>query len=157
MEHHDFDLEGKSAITEWRVVSEAKSLRARDGRLSLVELRPRTGRYHQLRRHMAWACGCPLVGDATYGDSDESAERLRQRGLFLCSNGIEIEHPYYNTPEGRGEWIGIGAGRKERASGASLSEDEETGMVTVKARIDLPVKFESFLRRESSRASKFAD
>jgi len=25
---------------------------------------------------------------------------FRHRGLFLCSNQIEIAHPYYNTPAG---------------------------------------------------------
>ncbi|GAB4143740.1 MAG: RluA family pseudouridine synthase [Planctomycetota bacterium] len=40
------------------------------GRFSLVELRPRTGRTHQLRVHMA-AIGCPLVGDKLYGGNED--------------------------------------------------------------------------------------
>lgn len=41
-----------------------------DGRFALVELRPRTGRTHQLRVHMA-AIGCPLVGDKLYGGNED--------------------------------------------------------------------------------------
>ena len=33
----------------------------------LVELAPRTGRKHQLRRHLAWRLGAPIVGDWRYG------------------------------------------------------------------------------------------
>ena len=48
----DFSLEEKSAVTAWRVMEYAKSLKAFDGYLTLVDLKPKTGRYHQLRRHM---------------------------------------------------------------------------------------------------------
>ncbi|KAL7529045.1 hypothetical protein ACHAXR_006153 [Thalassiosira sp. AJA248-18] len=150
----DFDLDGKSAITEWRVVRKVKSLHGKDGQLTLVELRPKTGRYHQLRRHMAWVCNSPLVGDTTYDEADDSALRLRKRGLFLCSNEIELEHPYYNTPSGRKEWIAMG-GRKMLHGDALLWEDEDTDTVMIKARTELPKKFESFLKHENARATKF--
>jgi 23S rRNA-/tRNA-specific pseudouridylate synthase len=48
----DYDLDGKSAITSWRQIRRVQSLHGRDGQLTLVELKPKTGRYHQLRRHM---------------------------------------------------------------------------------------------------------
>lgn len=48
----DHDLDGKSAITSWKQIRVVQSLHGRDGRLTLVELKPKTGRYHQLRRHM---------------------------------------------------------------------------------------------------------
>jgi len=150
----DYDLDGKSAITEWRAVREVKSLHGRDGRLTLVELRPKTGRYHQLRRHMAWVCNSPLVGDTTYDEGDDSALRLRKRGLFLCSNEIELEHPHYNTQSGRKEWIAMG-GREIRLGDALLWENEARGMVMIRARTELPAKFESFLRHEDARADKF--
>jgi tRNA pseudouridine32 synthase/23S rRNA pseudouridine746 synthase/23S rRNA pseudouridine1911/1915/1917 synthase len=53
------DPGGQTAITEYRLLGAA------DGRCWL-ELRPRTGRTHQLRVHCA-ALGCPVVGDAVYG------------------------------------------------------------------------------------------
>jgi tRNA pseudouridine32 synthase/23S rRNA pseudouridine746 synthase/23S rRNA pseudouridine1911/1915/1917 synthase len=53
------DPRGQTAITDYRILGAA------DGRCWL-ELRPRTGRTHQLRVHCA-ALGCPVVGDAVYG------------------------------------------------------------------------------------------
>ena len=55
----EVDSGGKLAITDWRIV-------AVYGRFSLVHLRPRSGRTHQLRVHMA-GLGCPIVGDPIYG------------------------------------------------------------------------------------------
>lgn len=50
---------GKVAVTHWRVLQEF-------GPLTLVELKPKTGRTHQLRVHLAFL-GHPVVGDAAYG------------------------------------------------------------------------------------------
>jgi RluA family pseudouridine synthase len=50
---------GKRAVTDYRVLRD-------DGDRSLVECRPRTGRTHQLRVHLAEA-GHPIVGDELYG------------------------------------------------------------------------------------------
>jgi 23S rRNA-/tRNA-specific pseudouridylate synthase len=48
----DHSLDEKSAVTIWRSVRYAKSLKAKEEYVTLVELKPKTGRYHQLRRHM---------------------------------------------------------------------------------------------------------
>ena len=53
------DPAGQRAITDYRVCGTA------EGR-SWLELRPRTGRTHQLRVHCA-ELGCPVVGDPVYG------------------------------------------------------------------------------------------
>jgi RluA family pseudouridine synthase len=54
------DPAGRRAMTEYRVRGGA------DGR-AWLELRPHTGRTHQLRVHCA-ELGCPVVGDPVYGD-----------------------------------------------------------------------------------------
>ncbi len=61
------DPGGQRAITDYRVCGAA------DGR-AWLELRPRTGRTHQLRVHCA-ELGCPVVGDPVYGNV-ESREAL---------------------------------------------------------------------------------
>jgi tRNA pseudouridine32 synthase / 23S rRNA pseudouridine746 synthase len=53
------DAAGKPAVTDYRV-------RAASGDLAWLELRPRTGRTHQLRAHCA-ALGHPILGDPIYG------------------------------------------------------------------------------------------
>jgi 23S rRNA pseudouridine955/2504/2580 synthase len=54
------DPEAQSAVTEYRVLDHAGK------KFSLVELRPQTGRMHQLRAHCL-ALGTPILGDAAYG------------------------------------------------------------------------------------------
>ena len=150
----DSSLEGKSSITEMRVVRQTRSLYGKDGKLSLVELKPKTGRYHQLRRHMAWVCGTPIVGDTTYGGDDKAALKLRKRGLFLCSNEIEMDHPWYNTGAGLEEWAAMGTS-EVKIGNATLFRENNVETVKIKARVPLPRKFESFLYHENKRALKF--
>jgi 23S rRNA pseudouridine1911/1915/1917 synthase len=57
------------------------------GGLTLVELRPETGRTHQLRAQ-AMARGRSIVGDARYG-----AQRPFPGGIALHARGLEFVHP----------------------------------------------------------------
>jgi 23S rRNA pseudouridine1911/1915/1917 synthase len=60
---------GKVAVTEYKVLSRWGG-GARGGETyTLVSLRPRTGRTHQLRVHMA-GLGAPILGDPIYGRKD---------------------------------------------------------------------------------------
>lgn len=63
-----------------------ETLAANDG-LSLLRLRPETGRTHQIRVHLA-AIGCPILGDRLYGRI--SAEIARPA---LHSHRLVLAHP----------------------------------------------------------------
>ena len=53
------DVKGQHAVTEWRVLGRSEGL-------TWLELRPRTGRTHQIRVHCAYL-GTPILGDERYG------------------------------------------------------------------------------------------
>jgi 23S rRNA pseudouridine1911/1915/1917 synthase len=71
------DAKGKSAITDYKV------LHATD-ELAMLELRPYTGRTHQLRVHMKYI-NTPILGDRVYG---KAADRL-----YLHAKQLEITIP----------------------------------------------------------------
>ena len=148
----DEPLDEKQAVTVWRAVRYARSLHAHDGYLTLVELKPKTGRYHQLRRHMSQVCNRPLVGDDEYDNGTESAMKFRERGLFLCSSRVQLEHPYFNTPEGRTVWDSLSPAQKKEDPKIWVREDDR---IMITAEITLPEKFESLLRHEEERYNKF--
>jgi 23S rRNA pseudouridine1911/1915/1917 synthase len=90
--------EGQPALTEYQVLEAA-------GDRCLVELRPRTGRQHQLRVHLAHA-GHPIVGDKMYGpdqslfldyiDEGPTAEIIDRAGFprqALHAARLTFEHP----------------------------------------------------------------
>ena len=147
----DCDLRGKSAVTVWRTLRRVRSERAQDRTLTLVELKPKSGRYHQLRRHMALVCGRPIVGDRAYSGESGASIPLRHQfldqGLFLCSNKVVLEHPYFNTREGRREWNAMEDGERYQGGMVELSQDGEK--VMVQAEIDLPQAFCSLLDSDS--------
>lgn len=65
-------------------------------RYSLVELRPETGRRHQLRRHLAHI-NCPIIGDTRYGDSVHNISFRQRYGiqrLFLAATEVSFQHPF---------------------------------------------------------------
>ncbi|WP_431267945.1 pseudouridine synthase [Dankookia sp. P2] len=68
------DPAGQPARTAWRVLGQAEGL-------TWLELRPRTGRTHQLRVHCAHL-GCPILGDARYGGG-EGRLHLLARAIAL--------------------------------------------------------------------------
>ncbi|MEQ6124025.1 pseudouridine synthase [Pseudotenacibaculum sp. MALMAid0570] len=67
-------------------------------RYSLVELKPKTGRLHQLRIHMN-KISHPLINDAKYGDKNHDlmyAENLGWKNMFLHAGKLEFAHPFTN-------------------------------------------------------------
>lgn len=70
------DPRGDPAVTDWRILAGGEDR-------ALLELRPRTGRTHQLRVHCA-AIGHPIVGDPVYGVAGDGLCLLARRlGLPL--------------------------------------------------------------------------
>lgn len=64
-------------------------------RLSLLELEPFTGRWHQLRRHLA-RMGHPIAGDTTHGDRHVNhllRDRLGWWRLHLEATRLLVPHP----------------------------------------------------------------
>lgn len=154
----DMPLDGKEAVTLWRPLQQVPSLHAQDGCLTLVELKPKTGRFHQLRRHLAWFCGCPIVGDTTYDGGTESSLKFRNRGMFLCASSIRLQHPFYNhqddeqnLPQSLNEQLS--SENNEFSIRAMLSLENGTPVLTCS--ILVPAKFESFLKRERERFNRF--
>ena len=66
---------GQSAVTDWEV-------RGRADGMTWLELRPRTGRTHQIRVHCA-CLGTPIMGDSRYGSAAGGGLHLLARALHL--------------------------------------------------------------------------
>ena len=76
--------QGRPSISDYNVLDE----RLAGGR-ALVEVRPLSGRTHQIRVHMAHL-GCPIVGDSVYGLRKQRLSLTRQ---FLHAAGLKFTHP----------------------------------------------------------------
>ncbi len=79
---------GKRAMTEFRVLE-------RGAGISLVEARPRTGRTHQIRAHLAGE-GFPLLGDRLYGGPVSvtlQGEPVTARRHLLHAFRLAFRHP----------------------------------------------------------------
>lgn len=69
--------------------------RSREPRCSLLRVEPRTGRYHQVRRHVR-DLHHPILGDADHGDSKENRRWRESHGnyrLGLHSAGLRLPLP----------------------------------------------------------------
>jgi tRNA pseudouridine32 synthase / 23S rRNA pseudouridine746 synthase len=71
----EVDTNGQRAVTDYRVLGEA-------GGRAWLELKPQTGRTHQIRVHCA-AIGCPVAGDPTYGKPGRGPLLLHARSITL--------------------------------------------------------------------------
>lgn len=76
------DAEGREAITEYQVLAQNEDY-------SLLELKPQTGRTHQLRVHLKYI-GAPILGDPVYGDEKANKKTTR---MYLHAKELEITIP----------------------------------------------------------------
>ena len=86
--------EGKKAVTHWRV-------RERFDHLTFLEIKPHTGRTHQIRVHLSER-GNPVLGDPVYGgrkrvriieDPEVLVKIRRLKGLALHAGTLGFTHP----------------------------------------------------------------
>lgn len=83
---------GKTAITHYKIIGKIPLHDSYYSEAVKVELRPETGRTHQLRVHCAHSEGlaCPILGDTLYG---KRADRL-----YLHAEYLAFTHPTTGKP-----------------------------------------------------------
>ncbi len=86
----ELPIDGKKSTSLYKLIETVPSLKS--SYLSLLELKPLTGRTHQLRIHCAHL-GTPILGDKIYG---KEGMILKNKGLFLAAVGLLFEHPVTN-------------------------------------------------------------
>ena len=96
--------ERKSAVTEYRTLARVELTYAADrypsSRYSLVEVKPKTGRQHQIRQHFKHISH-HLIGDTSYGKGTHNRffrEHFGINRLLLFAQSLRFEHPYTNQP-----------------------------------------------------------
>jgi len=89
----------RASVTDYRRLSTFEVPvavgRYQTARYSLVEVRPRTGRRHQIRRHFCHISH-PVIGDTMYGDGRHNRmfrHRLHARRLMLMAVRLTVRHP----------------------------------------------------------------
>lgn len=89
------DRDGARAITDFATLDAVRR------RAAWLELKPLTGRTHQLRVHCAEALGCPILGDGKYGGAAAHLEDLPGQ-LHLHARALRLPHP-------AGGWLEVAA------------------------------------------------
>ena len=89
--------DGREAITQYCVVRKYQVLNIKGRRIwiSLLELKPKTGRTHQIRVHLA-SLGHPIMGDFLYGSgklNKEISKKLLINRQMLHASFLKIKIP----------------------------------------------------------------
>lgn len=83
----------KEAVTDYKVLKHLTRGAENREEFSLLEVRPKTGRTHQIRVHLA-SIGYPVVGDIIYGSKKRPNSRLMLHALsleFTAPNGTRMK------------------------------------------------------------------
>lgn len=98
------DQPAKDAVTEYRPLAKVEvpysTGRFPTSRYCLMELKPKTGRKHQLRRHMAHLRH-PIVGDTSHGDGKHNRlfrQHYDAKRLLLHASELAFIHPFTDQP-----------------------------------------------------------
>jgi 23S rRNA pseudouridine1911/1915/1917 synthase len=84
-------IDKKASLSHYKVLSCVKSSRFKQ--LNLVDLSPKTGRRHQLRKHLA-GLGHPILGDKDYSSKNLI---LYGKGMYLHAYSLSFRHPFTDT------------------------------------------------------------
>ena len=82
------NIDDKPSKTFYKVKSSVVSKRFKT--LNLVKLKPKTGKKHQLRKHLL-SIGNPVLGDKDYTISNLI---LNGKGLYLHAYSLKFIHPF---------------------------------------------------------------
>ncbi len=86
------DVDGKEALTDFKILKH-------NNKYALLELKPKTGRTHQLRVHLSYL-NLPIVGDCVYNNKVSGSSAFRRdhgiNGQLLHALNIEFKHPFTN-------------------------------------------------------------
>lgn len=100
----DPDKAAQAAVTEFRCLAAVEIDEPVDiyptSRYSLVSARPRTGRRHQIRRHLR-RLGHPIVGDTSYGQGVHNRffrNRYDCHRMLLAAASLSLDHPVTGEP-----------------------------------------------------------
>lgn len=95
----DQNKQAQSAITEYKRLAKVELPypvgRYNSARYSLIHVTPKTGRKHQIRRHMKHIFH-PIVGDTTHGDGKQNQFFRNQfdcHRLLLAATCLAFDHP----------------------------------------------------------------
>jgi 23S rRNA pseudouridine1911/1915/1917 synthase len=84
----DLPIDEKESLSHFETLK--TSISERFEALNLVKLSPKTGRRHQLRKHLS-EIGNPILGDLEYGKENLI---LKGKGLYLHAATLEFIHPF---------------------------------------------------------------
>ena len=84
----DDQIDGKISQSNYTVIKSVLSKKF--NKLNLVQLRPQTGRRHQLRKHLS-NIGNPILGDKEYGFENLI---LNGKGMYLHAYSLKFTHPF---------------------------------------------------------------
>lgn len=98
------DKPAQAAVTEFKTLTTIELPLSVDRypstRYSLVECKPKTGRKHQIRRHLKHISH-PIIGDAKHGKGIHNRffqEQFNCAGLMLAATELHFHHPVTKAP-----------------------------------------------------------
>jgi len=80
------DHGGREAVTGWKILKKLPHT------MTYLEVRPETGRTHQIRVHMAYL-GHPIAGDTLYGRTGDKYCKLKINRQCLHAYSLSFRHP----------------------------------------------------------------